>query len=60
MDILERIEKRLVELQELRQQIIQQIVSQNPDVRAVDAAMGELRALLAGNQGEQKDSDDDA
>jgi hypothetical protein len=56
MELTEYITKRIEELKEIRAQVIERIVSQNPDVRAIDAAMGELNAALLHEQNSQDDA----
>jgi hypothetical protein len=56
MELTEYITKRIEELKVIRAQVIERIVSQNPDVRAIDAAMGELSAALLHEQNSQDDA----
>lgn len=56
MELTEYITARIEELKVIRAQVIERIVSQNPDVRAIDAAMGELSAALLHEQNSQDDA----
>jgi hypothetical protein len=56
MELTEYITKRIEELKVIRAQVIERIVSQNPDVRAIDAAMGELNTALLHEQNSQDDA----
>jgi hypothetical protein len=50
MELTEYITARIEELKVIRAQVIERIVSQNPDVRAIDAAIGELSAALLNDE----------